>query len=97
MHLILSQHTKEIRTIHSETVNLQEHVSNVEKSTTLCWKNLQTYEATIIEMEDSAHKDNLLMFNLKEGAEGSNALCYIKLQLPVRIQTLYVSNGSSTT
>ncbi len=70
-------HAEEMRTICSETVNLQERVSNAEKSIALCLKNPQTYEAKIIEMEDRARRTKLLIFNLKEKAEGLNALCHI--------------------
>ena len=56
MHEILSRHTEEIRIIRIESVNLQERTANVEKSTALCLKNLQTYEAKLIEMEDRARR-----------------------------------------
>lgn len=46
-----------------ETVNIQEHVSNAEKSTALCLKNLQTYEAKLIACPVLHPRDNLLIFN----------------------------------
>lgn len=77
MHVTLSRHTEEIRNIRTETVNLQERVDNVEKSTTTYQKNLQTLEAKLNEMEDRARRDNLLIFNLKEGAERTYAHAYL--------------------
>lgn len=77
MHATLSRHTEDIRTIRGETLSLKERTANVEKSTALCLKNLQTYEAKLIELEDRARRDNLLVFNLQEGIEGSNARAYL--------------------
>ncbi|KAK7879481.1 hypothetical protein WMY93_033807 [Mugilogobius chulae] len=33
-------------------------------------------------MEDRARRDNLLIFNLKEGAEGANTLAYLEANIP---------------
>jgi len=77
MHATLSRHTEEIKSIHTESVNLRERVANVEKSAALSLKNLQTYEAKLTEMEDRARRDNLLVFNLKERVEGANARAYL--------------------
>ena len=61
----LSRHTEEIRSIRTESVNLQERIANVDNSTALRLKKLQIHKAKLIEIEDRARRDNLLIFNLK--------------------------------
>ncbi|KAJ8014747.1 hypothetical protein DPEC_G00018940 [Dallia pectoralis] len=77
MHATLSRHAEEIRNIRTESVNLWERTANVEKSAASCLKSLLTHEAKLTEMEDRARRDNLLIFNLKEGTEGANVRAYL--------------------
>lgn len=83
MHSVLSRHTEEIKSIRSETVDIKECVTATEKNISECQKKQHTLETKLTEMEDRARRENLLIFNLKEGAEGPNALSYLKENIPL--------------
>lgn len=82
MNSILAWHTEEIRAIRSETANLRERITNAEKSTAGCQRDLQTFQTKLIELEDRARRDNLQIFNLKKGTEGPNALTLLMDSIP---------------
>ena len=54
--------------------------SRVQKLETDCAQNqtkLTKYEDKLVQIEDRAHRDNILLINLKEGIETSNARQYL--------------------
>ncbi|KAK7896116.1 hypothetical protein WMY93_021441 [Mugilogobius chulae] len=75
MHATLARHTDELKTLRSDTLQLQERVSQTEA-------HLQALVDKTTEMEDRARRDNLLIFNLKEGVEGSNMMSYLMENIP---------------
>lgn len=82
MNNTLTRHTESIKSLRSDTVKLQHRVTNTEKSTVLCMEKLRACEDKLIQMEDRARRDNLLIFNVKEGAESGNALAYLTRKIP---------------
>ncbi|CAL1609046.1 unnamed protein product [Knipowitschia caucasica] len=75
MHSILCRHTDEIKTLRADTNMLQERITQTNKPQ-------KSLEAKITEMEDRSRRDNLLIFNLKEGTEGPNARAYLMESFP---------------
>ncbi|CAL9690491.1 unnamed protein product [Knipowitschia caucasica] len=75
MHATLSRHTEDIKALRSDTTQLQERASGTEMQ-------LQSLSEKIVEMEDRSRRDNLLVFNLKEGVEGSNMVSYLTENVP---------------
>ena len=70
MHSIISRHTEEIKTLRADTSSLQDRVAHLEQC-------LQSMSGNLAEMEDRARRDNILIFNLKEGSEGQNLAAYL--------------------
>lgn len=79
---VLSCHTEEIKTIRSDTTKLQQRISNTEKTTADCQRVLQTLNKKLIELEDRSRRDNLLLFNLKEGLEINSTSAYLTEKIP---------------
>lgn len=77
--LSLSKHTEEIRIIRSDTTQLKERVSEAEQTVSQCVETMHKYQAKLTEIEDRARRDNLLIFNLKEGVEGTNGSDLVRL------------------
>lgn len=75
MHATLFHHTEDIKTLRSDATQLEQCVSQTEA-------RMQTLSDKIVEMEDRARRDNLLVFNLKGGVEGSNMLSYLAENIP---------------
>ncbi|KAK7938875.1 hypothetical protein WMY93_002201 [Mugilogobius chulae] len=76
MHNTLSRHTEEIKTLRTDITNLQQRAVQAEKG--------QKFLADkVVEMEDRARRDNVLIFNLKEGIEGSSTLAYLGENIPM--------------
>lgn len=82
MHATLTKHKEEIKTIQADTTNLKERMTGAEDSLNKCAETLRKQQQQLTEMEDQARRDNLLIFNLKEGVEGSNALSFLTENLP---------------
>lgn len=75
MHTILSRHTEDIKSLRADASTLQERVAQSEQY-------LQSLSEKLVEMEDRTRRDNLLIFNIKEGLEGPNLRAYLADQIP---------------
>lgn len=75
MHATLSRHTEDIKGLRMDATQLQEHVLQTEEL-------LQSLSNTVVEMEDRARRDNVVIFSLQEGIEGSSMLAYLKEKVP---------------
>lgn len=81
MNATLLKHTEEIRNIRVDSESLQERTAHLEESFISCLEKLKICEDKLTEMEDRARRDNVLIFNLKEGSEGGNARAYLSQKL----------------
>lgn len=75
MNATLSRHNEDIKTLRVNATELQERVSRTEA-------HVQSLSDKLVEMEDRSRRDNLLVFNLKEGVEGSSMLSYLMENVP---------------
>ncbi|CAL9702722.1 unnamed protein product [Knipowitschia caucasica] len=82
LHSTLTKHMEEIKTIRADTAKLKEHVTSAEGSIAMCVETMCKQQEKLTDMEDCASRDNFLIFNLKEGVEGQNALRYLTENLP---------------
>lgn len=87
MHATLSRHTEDIKSLRTDSNQLQECVSQTEE-------RLLTLSNRVVEMEDRARRDNVLIFNLQEGIEGSNVLAYLKENVPRWFPSFQHDEGS---
>lgn len=63
----LSRRTEDIKTIRSDTTELQQRVSNTEKTAADWQKDLQTLNKKLVDLDDRSCRDrDLLLFNLKK-------------------------------
>lgn len=91
MNNVLSRHTEEIKTIRLDTAKLQQRVSNAEKTTADCQTDLHALNNKLIDLEDRSRRENLLLFNLKEGLEKDSALAFLMEKIPTRFIHLAAS------
>ncbi|CAL9687858.1 unnamed protein product [Knipowitschia caucasica] len=82
LHSTLTKHTEEIKVIRADTANLKVRVTCAEETLSMCVETMRKQQGKLTEMEDRTRRDNFLVLNLKEEAEGTNALSYITAIIP---------------
>ncbi|KAL7373350.1 hypothetical protein ABVT39_004733 [Epinephelus coioides] len=82
MQSTLNRQAEQLKSLHNTVGKIDSRVIKLETDCVQYQTNLVKYEDKLTQLEDRAHRDNILLINLKEGIESSSARQYSLANIP---------------